>query len=805
MKTIIYAHHGSPGLKGDFKHLKDHLPSDFDLTPLKRNEQRRDQEPHYVLGYSYGARVAIKDVASNPAQVKGLILVAPFLLKKTSGAIKALMKAPGISDALIGLSAKKAITEMVTKGSLPMTPPPGEYVKDAKNYGNLSLLKKAVSEKDDNITELKANLKAIRHIPVALIRGDCDESAQIASLLTEMDIKFEEYVITKAGHALLWTHPNYLAQHIESFITPDRNLTKHRFGYFEGAHIQNNVCAFLKDHLQKNSEREILTWVHPDKLAAWSGKLEDPLPHDSVTIGELDHVVGRIAAEYLKLGIKSGDRVIIFIPMSFYLYAAMFALQKIGGIAVFLDSWARRDQMGVAAELVGASAMISVERAFDYLGEVKEISSIPIKIVAGPITKDYTARLEDLMKSEDYATAQALEKEHTALITFTTGSSGTPKGADRSHRFLAAQHYALNRHIPYVDSDADLPVFPIFSLNNLAAGVKTVIPAIDVGTPGERDALILIAQMKTTGTTCTTLSPSLLRAVSGYCLKNNLTLPFLKRIVTGGAPVSNDDVREMKEAAPNAEILVLYGSTEVEPMAHIEAKEMLSASVNPDPEWVDEGVNVGHFDAGLDVKYLEIDKDPIFIKSDEDWKQREVPKGRVGEIIVSGEHVCERYYNNEEAFYRAKIRDHNGVVWHRTGDLGRVDEQGSLWLVGRVHNAIKRGDEYVFPVRAEIVMKKLPFVAQVAYLGLPDQKLGEKVVCVFSPKGDVKDDREHFFSEILRIMKKNQLPVDGIYQVSEIPMDPRHHSKVEYAVLRERIEKGEGIMHALTEVAADKT
>lgn len=801
MTKIIYAHHGSPGLKEDFNHLIDHLPNALELRAVGRKESRNKEIPHYVLGYSYGCRVAIKDVAKNSTNVNGLILVAPFLLKKTSGAIKTVMKLPGISDALIGLSAKKAITEMVTKGSLPMTPPPGEYVNDAKKYGKLSLLKEAVCEKNDNLSDLKSDLKSISHIPVLLIRGDCDESADVAQYLKEAGIHFEEQVVPNAGHALLWTHPNYLAMYMESFLTPDSNETKHRFGYFNGVHIQNNVCAFLKDHLQKNPKREILTWVHPDKLKEWSGNLSDPLPHDSVTIGELDHVVGRIAAEYLKLGIKSGDRVIIFIPMSFYLYAAMFALQKIGGIAVFLDSWARRDQMGVAAELVGASAMISVERAFDYLGEIPEIARIPIKIVAGPITKKYTARLEDLMQSEDYVGAHAIEKEHTALITFTTGSSGTPKGADRSHRFLAAQHYALNRHIPYTDGDADLPVFPIFSLNNLAAGVKTVIPAIDVGTPGERDALVLIAQMKATNTTCTTLSPSLLRAVSGYCIKNSMTLPFLRRIVTGGAPVSNDDVKEMKEAAPNAEILVLYGSTEVEPMAHIEAKEMLGASINPDPEWVDEGVNVGHFDSGLDVKYLEIDKNPIYIKSDEDWKAREVAKGKVGEMIVSGEHVCERYYNNEEAFFRAKIKDHNGIVWHRTGDLGRVDENGSLWLVGRVHNAIKRDGEYVFPVRAEIVMKKLPFVYGVAYLGVEDQSLGEKVLCVFSLKSGEKGDEskiDFYFSEIKRIMSKNNLPVDGIYLVDEIPMDPRHHSKVEYAILRESVLSGKGVIKSST-------
>lgn len=795
MKKIIIAHHGSPGLPKDFEHLRPHLP--YELKALERNEQVKLDQDHYVLGYSYGARVAINKAAKevSKGRIKGLILVAPFLLKDTSSVMKTLMRVPGISHALIGLSAKKAITEMVVKGSLPMTPPPAEYAKDAKDYGKIHLLREAVCEKDGDKEALLADLKMLKDIPILVIRGDADASADVKEFMQTANIKYHDEMITKAGHALLWSHPNIIAQKIESFIDPESEKTKARFGYFEGEHVQNNVCAFLKDHLQKNSERQILTWVHPDKLRDWSGNLSDPLPHDSVTIGELDYVVGRIAAEYKKLGIKCGDRVIIFIPMSFYLYAAMFALQKIGGIAVFLDSWARRDQMGVAAELVGATAMISVERAFDYLGEVKEIANIKLKIVAGPITKEYSARLEDLMKSEDYEEATALSREHTALITFTTGSSGTPKGADRSHRFLAAQHYALNRHIPYEEGDADLPVFPIFSLNNLAAGVKTVIPAIDVGTPGERDALVLIAQMMATNTTCTTLSPSLLRAVSSYCLKNKMTLPFLKRIVTGGAPVSNDDVKEMKDAAPNADILVLYGSTEVEPMAHIEAREMLSASTSTDPEWVDEGVNVGHFDAGLAVKYIQIDKEPVFIKSYEDWRAREVPAGQVGEIVVSGEHVCERYYNNEEAFFRAKIRDHNNVVWHRTGDLGRVDSEGSLWLVGRVHNAIKRGTEWVFPVRAEIVMKKLPFTKYVAYLGMPCAELGEKVVCAFSLKeGHEHLDHAHLFAEIKRIMNKNGLPVDAIFLVREIPMDPRHHSKVEYGLLAQTLTQGDGVI-----------
>lgn len=392
------------------------------------------------------------------------------------------------------------------------------------------------------------------------------------------------------------------------------------------------------------------------------------------------------------------------------------------------------------------------------------------------------------MLTDDYAQAVAVESEHTALITFTTGSSGTPKGADRSHRFLASQHYALNRHLPYATGDADLPAFPIFSLNNLAAGVTTVIPAFDVGTPSEDDAKIILEQFKQTHTTCTTLSPSLFRTLYNYCLKNNIVLNDLKRVVTGGAPVGRDDIVAMKKVAPKAEILVLYGSTEVEPMAHIEAAQMLEEDPkDSDPKYVSEGVNVGHFDEGLEVKFIKIIKDALEVSSDEQWSDIEVPKGEVGEILVSGEHVCERYYNNEEATIKTKIRDHHGKVWHRTGDLGRMDERGDLWLVGRVHNAINRGGKYVFPVRAEFVMKKCERIQRAAYLGIEDSELGEKTVAICEINSEYTKERESVLAEVKELLDYNGIIVDHLVEVEHIPMDPRHHSKVEYGKLRDEL------------------
>lgn len=793
--TKILAHHGSPGTPNDFDFLKQEVKADWKCVNRYLKEVNINSDDSHIVGYSFGCYQAIIDASKNLDKINSLILIAPYIFteKTTSLPLKLILSAPIIGNILLSKVAPKNIEKLLIDSSSPNEVP--ENYKPMQNvFCNPYVLRPAMFEKEGKQESLKSALTKIKekNIPVFVIRGKEDRtSGDEQSDSLKKHISFNEEIIQNAGHALPWTKTSEVSKIINKILNNKvekkvKSPNEGKFGYHDGENQLNNVSSFLTDHVQKNPQKEILTWVGPENLQKWSFDLSDPLPHDSITVGELDGLVGKIGAGLKKTGLKKGDRVIIFVPMSLYLYAAMFAVQKIGAIAVFLDSWARRDQMGLAAEVVDAKMMISVEKAFQYLGQESQIANIPLKVVVGPAEGEYTARLEALMQTPEYTEASEVKREDTALITFTTGSSGTPKGADRTHRFLAAQHYALNRHIPYSEGDADLPVFPIFSLNNLAAGVRTVIPAIDVGVPSEKDALILIAQMKSSNTTSTTLSPSLLRHVYNYCRENNISLDFLKRIVTGGAPVSRDDLIATKEIAPNAEILVLYGSTEVEPMAHIEAKEMISQKMSDDSEWVDEGVNVGKFDSGLTVKYLKINPDPITISKESDWADLEVPKGSVGEIIVSGEHVCENYYNNTEAFARAKIRDEKNIVWHRTGDLGRKDEHGNLWLVGRVHNAINRDNTYLFPVRAEIILKKLPFVEKAAFLGMPDPVLGEKTFAVYTTKDESNEEQ---IKEIQRIMDKNKVLVDKIVCTDDIPMDPRHHSKVEYGILREKLKE----------------
>ncbi len=328
-------------------------------------------------------------------------------------------------------------------------------------------------------------------------------------------------------------------------------MTEPRIGYCPGESPWNNVISFLEAHARDFPDRPALRWVDPADIQRFDGKVSTSLPHRQVAFRQLVAGINAVAGGLNRLGIKKGQRVIIFLPMGVAMYTAMFAVQRIGAIAVFLDSWARRNQLGASAACARPAGMISHHAAFQLVKSLDEFAAMKIRIIAGSgDDPQYTARLENLFEPSAEAPLEPVTSESTALITFTTGSSGTPKGANRTHRFLAAQHEALSQVIPYESDDSDLPAFPIFSLNNLASGVTSIMPALDLAAPSDRDSAALTAQIQREKVTCATLSPSMLNGVGRFCRENGIRLATLRRIVTGGAPISKDNVRDFLAIAP---------------------------------------------------------------------------------------------------------------------------------------------------------------------------------------------------------------------------------------------------------------
>lgn len=799
MTKRFYCYHGSPGSIKDFSLINREFGDAVFIDMMKKNAAV--SEKGVMLAYSWGCVKALNHAVKNYGKLTKIVLIAPYFFPKRKVVSEFLLNLPVVGDFLLNRLGEKSIIKFMDNSCDPVTPP-GAYRVLAGELSRPEVIRGAMAEKMEikPVDWDRLEMVLDNGVPITIIRGTGDRTSsyeeQIAPFLKIVDgVRVIE--MENAGHALCWTHPKSLAYYISG--EHGDPFDQFEIGRHEGIKRENNIYGFIYKYLRECPDREILKWVEKEDLENRDRDAETPLRHNSVTVKGLYEYVEAVAAGYARLGLGKGDRAILFLPMSFHLYASMFALQKIGAVPVFLDSWARRDQLKQAAASVAPRAMISVEPVFDIFKKSLAFRFLPYKIVSGPHKSKYSASIEELSRTRERVETCAVEQGDTAIITFTTGSSGAPKGADRTHGFLAEQHYALNRVIPYNDNDIDLPVFPIFSLNNIAGGVPTVIPAFDVGAPGEDDADILLAQIRACNVTCLTLNACLLNSSSKQCMEKGIQLENIRRIVTGGAPISRDDLLDITGVAPKAEVWVLYGSTEVEPISHIEARDIIRhRSVSQgDRELVDQGVNVGKIDEGLMYRFIRISRDPVFITEKGDWDDLIMENGEVGELIVAGKHVCDGYYNNPQAFNAAKIRDENGVIWHRTGDLARMDEAGNIWLVGRVHNAIRRDNTYIFPVQAEIIMKKLDFVMRCAYLGMPDEMLGEKVYAVMEPVDhpwlDDESKIRKMSAEIRRLFAKNRVIFDKIVFIKDIPMDSRHNSKVEYHVLRDRIIRGEGV------------
>jgi len=529
-----------------------------------------------------------------------------------------------------------------------------------------------------------------------------------------------------------------------------------KIGYYPEKHIRNNVSFFLEEHARKQ----------PDKVAFYFN-------HEFITYGDFNGKVGNIADGLLRIGIRNGDRIIVFVPISPELYISIAALQRIGAIPVLLDSWSRQEQLEAIIQnseprgiIAPAAWLQALESRLDNFG---------INIRISGLADLFSARSQEIVP---------VKQDHTALITYTTGSSGTPKGTNRTHRFLAAQHYALKRIFPYNLTDIDLPVFPVFTLNNIASGITTVIPAIDISKPNPEDSKILVSQILKCNVNCMTLAPSSFRNLAIYCNSTGVSLDGVSRVLTGGAPISETDILRFINIVPNSKNWILYGSTEVEPIAYIESRKVLSIKPPKGTNATKIGVNVGRVDKALRYEFINIGTGDI--RRTVEIKDMEVSKGDIGELIVAGKHVCQGYYKNKEAFTRAKIKDKSGTIWHRTGDLARIDKNGYLWIVGRGHNVLKYGGEYFFPVRPEIILKDLPDVVNAAYLGF-DSNNKHRIIAVITLKEKGAKTEKEYRKKINKIFGKEKLPLDEVVFMEEIPMDVRHHSKVDYNVLRQKL------------------
>lgn len=514
-----------------------------------------------------------------------------------------------------------------------------------------------------------------------------------------------------------------------------------------------NLVELLRDRAEQHPDRPAIIDVFrgSDRVVSFRGLWEQ------VSAG---------SAFLERLGLGRGKTVLAFHPVSIELYVFLLSAFHAGARVMLADPSAGRKFLSLCCQRRMPDGFFGSAKAQWLRWMVPELRSLKPAIRSGGWFPGSIAwkpgRRGELCDVPD---------EEPALITFTSGSTGVPKAAVRTHGFLLAQHAALSKSLGFEEGEVDLITLPVFVLANLASGLTSVLAATDLAKPGSPHPAVK-AQCERHGVTRCAASPAFYESL----LKSGL--PYFRKVYTGGAPVFPDLLRRLTEVLPEATIEAVYGSTEAEPIAHASLDEEAALLTKAG----------GGLLAGVPVEEigLKILKDQWGAKvgplPDGGVGDLEVEQGQAGEIVVSGDHVLRGYLDgvgDEET----KIHE-GGNVWHRTGDAGWIDAVGRVWLLGRCSEKLPFAtapeslpdDAFRYPFAIECALREsFPRIRMAAL----DWK-GERTLVV----GEIVSGGEREAIE----GKASSLSISKIIYLPSLPLDRRHQAKIDYPALRKVLE-----------------
>lgn len=524
-----------------------------------------------------------------------------------------------------------------------------------------------------------------------------------------------------------------------------------------------NLAEILRDHARLHSDL-------PAILDPWGRRTR------TITFAELERMCAQVAALLLRKGLRPGDVVLVLHPMSAELYAALVAVFRLGMVVMALDPSAGLDHIGRCCTLQPPRGLIASSKAHLLRLVSPALRRIPIKLAIGwPVPGATRWALH--RRFRPHPKIAPVSADSPALLTFTSGSTGQPKGAIRTHGFLLAQHAALAHGLGLTPGDIDVATLPIVLLANLASRVTSLVPDADLRRPGFIDPGPVVRQILEHRATSSVASPAFFERLALHCLRHGITLPGLRKLFTGGAPVFPRLLDQLQRMAPNADVVALYGSTEAEPIAHLSRREL-------DPADAAAMVAGRGLLAGVPVPEIQ-----LRILRDQ-WGKPAGPFTRAafetaccaanepGEIVVTGGHVLKGYLNGV-GDHETKFRV-DGETWHRTGDAGYQDDRGRLWLLGRCVGRVEDARGSLYPFAAETAAYQDERVKRAAVVAHEGKRL---LVLEWHDPGQPGD------VEVIR-RALTWACIDEVRVWPRVPVDNRHNAKVDYPALREQLREG---------------
>jgi 2-furoate---CoA ligase len=451
---------------------------------------------------------------------------------------------------------------------------------------------------------------------------------------------------------------------------------------------------------------EFATARYPENLAMVDGDRR-------YTYAEWDERVNAVANALQELGVGKGDRVVQIIKNREENCAIHMACQKLGAINTPVNFRWASDEIEYCLNDAEARMVVLEEATAETVLSVRDqLSSGPQMLFVGPDTPDGVNSFDEAVAAaENTRPSETIEETDTALMLYTAGTTGRPKGVPRSQR---AEHAATIAHIiehHYALGDRTLGVMPLFHTMGMHSFTSMLaLNGLFVAMP-EWDADHALEIIEREQLTCLYLIPTLFHELVNHEAFENHDTSSVWKLSYAGAPMLSALVEKCIEKFQPDVFVNHYGSTEVYIFA-----------TYPKPR--EKPGCAGRASFHTELRVVRADPEPVV------GPEEVVSEGETGEIIVRlSDDAFAGYYNRPEATEKA-IRD----GWYFTGDTGYLDEDGDLWMTGRVDDMINTGGENVYPVEVEDALDKHPDVSEVAVVGLPDEKWGQAVTAFVVPE-----------------------------------------------------------------------
>lgn len=505
----------------------------------------------------------------------------------------------------------------------------------------------------------------------------------------------------------------------------------------------------------------------------------------SQTWGQLASQVAALAAGLHTLGVRQGHRVSLLVQPGNDLTVILYACLRLGAVAVVADAGLGVRGMTRAARsarpdwVIGQRPGLVVARAMGWPGtriSVEALSPRQAKALGTVASVRRLARGENsaALKDVDYPSPDA-----PAAVLFTSGSTGPAKGVVYTHERLGALVSLLRHHLAIKPGSSLIAGFAPFALLGPAIGATSVTPDMSVTRPGTLTAEA-VAQAALAGeATMFFGSPAALRNVvatsEGLSAEQAAALSRIRLVLSAGAPVHPDLLDEVQRIFPQAEIHTPYGMTEGLLQADIDRAEVHRAMATGQP-----GVCVGRPVGGVRFALAPLDEHGT---PAEELVTPEQAPGTLSEIVVSAAHLKAGYDRLWFTDRQSRRDDTDGLLWHRTGDVGHIDAEGRLWIQGRLQHVITTAEGPLGPGVVETPVDALTDVARSAAVGVGPTGT-QAVAVVLEPAAGQKlnlGSSPLARPEVSRRVREAsaQAPVAAVLVIEELPTDIRHNSKIE--------------------------